>query len=746
LLGDFVDDSVRSAESIVMRANESAARRLAEFAAVPDCQHSIAVQPQWRKISRNDVAAGARGGSMDGATIYDVAVYRASREDMAARISVARLDSFKVVAPAVHLIKGQLPRAELLMEHSSKEDGVVHIVFPIVAGNESLPVLDWLTLPKTPCGWMLWLTGGCPGGLKSRDLISDKQKVLRYLHPGCPETFVVTEPLVATSQQLEGLDSGAARQLGVRGKDLLSGPPLQVTEVVIGVLLPRGALFTVFSTRELAERKLIALGGLVGTALFIVCFFLCARNRATSSGRPAGKHMVEFAQGKCLRFCLFFGHWFIVSASVAVPFVAVMKRHINESSGMPWEYHLAFVSCFVLQAFHELVWFCKTGSLASLLTNGEVVVYVIVSFLSCLDHYLDITFIAIATVVGSQLAWASFGWFVLFTSPVQNIFWFAFVVMIQEKKALDCVCNSDPVVATIFRPRGMEVLHAVLSRDIQSQGRLANDEDCALNARAGNFFCALRYQFQTFLQSSVQIMFLFLYGFRFPTVLLSIAVKLFLFFYGTIMVGRDNGKWRACVVPLEVIELAAGMTVVVKGLVSAPHLNGMSGVCQRLDLENGLWVVTLQTGDHKGFKPANLIACAAPGQAGNDKEDEPKEDDPFVDNDEEFARRLQLQDEEELKHAEGHGASPRGQQAAEKRPLILGNGQVARPTSTTSSREDRKRGARFAEEADEWEADAPPRGRASFSQDSPEQYSPQSRQGDPGGLGFLDVQHPPRQR
>jgi len=65
---------------------------------------------------------------------------------------------------------------------------------------------------------------------------------------------------------------------------------------------------------------------------------------------------------------------------------------------------------------------------------------------------------------------------------------------------------------------------------------------------------------------------------------------------------------------VEVTKLAAGMAVVVKGVVSAPQLNGMSGVCQRLDPESGRWAVLLQTGDTKKFKRDNLIAPAASGE------------------------------------------------------------------------------------------------------------------------------------
>jgi len=65
----------------------------------------------------------------------------------------------------------------------------------------------------------------------------------------------------------------------------------------------------------------------------------------------------------------------------------------------------------------------------------------------------------------------------------------------------------------------------------------------------------------------------------------------------------------------EVSKLAAGTAVVVKGLVRMVHLNGMRGVCQCLNPENGRWVVLLQTGHLDNFKPDNLIATAAPGQA-----------------------------------------------------------------------------------------------------------------------------------
>jgi len=56
-------------------------------------------------------------------------------------------------------------------------------------------------------------------------------------------------------------------------------------------------------------------------------------------------------------------------------------------------------------------------------------------------------------------------------------------------------------------------------------------------------------------------------------------------------------------------ELSAGMVVRILGLKSAPELNGLHAICQHWDAEGSRWVVRLEGGKCKKFRPQNLAPC-----------------------------------------------------------------------------------------------------------------------------------------
>merc|ERR1712232_895786 len=52
--------------------------------------------------------------------------------------------------------------------------------------------------------------------------------------------------------------------------------------------------------------------------------------------------------------------------------------------------------------------------------------------------------------------------------------------------------------------------------------------------------------------------------------------------------------------------LKIGMAVCIHGLLSAPHLNGQSGICTEWDPLDGRWHIKMTAGDLKKVKPENL--------------------------------------------------------------------------------------------------------------------------------------------
>jgi len=473
---------------------------------------------------------------------YRMSVYRASPSDMAAQDEPATLRSIDFAYPAIHTVYGHRAHAEIILHHVFQDDVRIDLVLPVELGETESPVLTFLAKSAEPCGMFSSIAGTC-AGLEAAHLIPQRSQLLRYDLAGCSETFVVLTPLLATQEQLNSMHAFPKPSfIGVP-----SGPSIK--GVVLGGALPSNDFFSVWSKEEIKLRNILyktlfALGILLVAFAFILMKRRIEQRVYTLLGTdPAEAAQTQEAwfnqvlKNPRIRFCLVLDHFFMYTAAIVIPWIALHMEHINERRGLPWEYHALFFLCILVHVAHELFWFSKLSPKATRKVGPCGVAKNATFGIFCmLDYYLTAACIALALLMGSHLAYASIVLFVVLNLVGQVGFYTLEII------ANPYFFDNNDEVAMFFRPRCMEVLHSILNAHFADTGCLGEFEMRAELMTSA--YALVKFILEDLSQCFINILFALFYG-SFPIVRASIIVKFCLAVYGPCKTYAEITAWRS---------------------------------------------------------------------------------------------------------------------------------------------------------------------------------------------------------